>query len=507
MTNYLSKAILALLIGAVIIFSGCKIDAEVFDKINTGVFPKNEEDVKALVSANTYYVFSPYGIFNVAAGYSIASDMVTDHCENTWGWTTLYNSYEANDWHIDGDDRRVYDNVKYISSMMLTIDRIKDVQMDEGLKQRYIAETKCGMGFLAFLLYDLYGPVPIPSLEILKNPMQEQILPRLSEEEMQQFIETNLLEAAAVLPVKYDAANYGRFTRGLATTVLFKLYMLTKQWQKAEETGRKLISSEYGYRLVDDYHSLFTLEGEMNEEVIFSSLAKAGIMENQWHAHILTADYPTPSSKTITKWGGYKIAWPFYETYEANDKRREKIIAEYTGTEGVKHSRFLDRDNGSQGILYKGAIPLKYGFDGVVGEKSEIDMPVYRYADVLTLLSEAIVRNSNTVTSESLGYLNMVRNRAGLKSYTMSDVGDVTTFLERLLLERGHEFYMEGVRRQDLIRHGKFIEFAIAKAQFAGQSTAKIATMVDGRYKYERLPIPTKIINEGKGVIKQNPGY
>ncbi|MCD7938332.1 MAG: RagB/SusD family nutrient uptake outer membrane protein [Tannerellaceae bacterium] len=486
---------------------GCKIESEIYDKINPGVFPQNEEDVKALVSSSTYHVFSPWRIFAIATGYTIVSDIVTDHVENTWGWTTLYNSYEANDWHIDGDDRRNYDYISYLSAMTLCIDRIKDVGIHEELLERYIAEVKCGMGFLSFLLYDLYGPIPIPDLEILKDPLNEQILPRLSEEEMQQYIETHLLEAAEVLPYKYDAANYGRFTKGLANTLLLKFYMLTRQWDKAEAVGRELTRAEYGYELVPDYHSLFTLEGEINSETIFSSIAKAGVMEGQWHAHVLTADFPTPGDKTITKWGGYKITWPFYESYEANDKRKEKIYGEYTGTEGVEHSRLLDRDSGTQGLLYRGAVPVKYGFDGVVGEKCEIDMPIYRYADVITLLAEAIVRNGNQVTTEALNYLNQVRNRAGLPSYTFNEVNNVETFLDKILLERGHEFYLEGVRRQDLIRHGKFIEYAIQKAEFAGEPTAKIATQVDGVYKYERFPIPTKVIAEGKGIIKQNPGF
>ena len=76
-----------------------------------------------------------------------------------------------------------------------------------------------------------------------------------------------------------------------------------------------------------------------------------------------------------------------------------------------------------------------------------------------------------------------------------------------MLQERGHEFYFEGVRRQDLIRHGKFIDAAIEKAQFAGKSIEKIATKVDGKYKYELFPLPLKIITEGQGIVKQNPGY
>ena len=86
----------------------------------------------------------------------------------------------------------------------------------------------------------------------------------------------------------------------------------------------------------------------------------------------------------------------------------------------------------------------------------------------------------------------------------------MTVFLDKLLEERGHEFYYEGIRRSDLIRHGKFIEAAQSKAEWAGQTQDainKIATFVDGRYKYERFPIPTSVINEGKGIITQNPGF
>ncbi len=37
---------------------------------------------------------------------------------------------------------------------------------------------------------------------------------------------------------------------------------MTKQWDEAEKIGRELTKSEYGYKLVDDYHSLFSLSGE-----------------------------------------------------------------------------------------------------------------------------------------------------------------------------------------------------------------------------------------------------
>ena len=66
---------------------------------------------------------------------------------------------------------------------------------------------------------------------------------------------------------------------------------------------------------------------------------------------------------------------------------------------------------------------------------------------------------------------------------------------------------MEGVRRQDLIRHDKFIEKALEKAREYGYSTAKIETKENGQYKYLLFPIPQNILTEGQGKIEQNPGY
>ena len=448
----MKKTIYTAIATLLFLISSCTL--EVYNKINPGMFPQNAEDVNALVNSSAYYVFSPWGIFEVAAGYVTTSEMVTDYVENTWGWTTVYNSYEANDWHIDGDYRRVYDYSQYLASMTLTMDRIKDVNMDETLKARYMAELKCGRGFLAFLMYDMYGPIPIADLETLQKPEAEIVIPRLSEEAMREYIVSNLKDAANVLPYKYEDTNYGRFTKGLANTLLLKFYMMTKQWDEAEKIGRELTKPEYGYKLVDDYNSLFSLSGEKNSEVIFSCVAEAGVMEQKWFAHVLTSDYPLPAGMSVTAWGGFKISWPAYESYDPKDKRRERIIGEYTGTEGVHHS------------------------------------------------------NGNSITQEAIGLLNQVRvTHGGLKAYQLSDFSSVEDFLDKLLEERGHEFYFEGVRRQDLIRHGKFIEAALAKARFAGQPTGKIETKVDGQYKYEKFPLPTHLITEGQGIIIQNPGY
>lgn len=135
-----------------------------------------------------------------------------------------------------------------------------------------------------------------------------------------------------------------------------------------------------------------------------------------------------------------------------------------------------------------------------MGQNSETDYIIYRYADVLTLYAEAIVRNGNAITEEALGYLNQVRTRAGLEAYKMNDFTGPRDFLDKLLMERAHEFVFEGIRRQDLIRDGSYVEAMKKKAQYAGKTTL-------ANEHYLRIPLPQYVINEGQGKIEQNPGY
>ena len=321
---------------------------------------------------------------------------------------------------------------------------------------------------------------------------------------MQTYIETELTEASKILPANYKKGdkNYGRFTAGLAHTVLLKLYMLTKQWDKAEAEGRELMKPEYGFELVPEYKDIFTLANEKNPEIIWACQCAKGYQEHKWQPHVLPNDYNfTPYLDKMTKWNGYKISWSFMHTFDPEDKRLLTIASEYTSKDGVVHNEKNDSQDPSA-QLYLGAVPLKYEFDpDCTGEDSQIDWIIYRYADVLTLTAEAIVRNKNAVTKEAVDLLNEVRTRSlPGKGYSLQDLNSVDKFLKAVLDERGWELYFEGNRRQDLIRYGIFVETIKKKAQSMGKQT-----LVDENR--HRFPIPQSIIDEGKGVIEQNPGY
>ena len=96
-----------------------------------------------------------------------------------------------------------------------------------------------------------------------------------------------------------------------------------------------------------------------------------------------------------------------------------------------------------------------------------------------------------------MGYVNTIRERAKLKALKLEDVNTQEKFIDQILTERSHEFWCEnGQYRADLIRHDKFVQRAIAVTQ----------TPYANKYK-ELYPLPLSVITDGKGQVKQNPGY
>lgn len=121
------------------------------------------------------------------------------------------------------------------------------------------------------------------------------------------------------------------------------------------------------------------------------------------------------------------------------------------------------------------------------------DVPVFRYADVLLMKAEAILRGATATdgdTPESL--INQIRD------YVNAPHIEVTATLDDLLDERAREFADEAWRRNDLIRFGMFEN----DWGFRGQIYPAGLTE-----KFRRIfPIPTDVLNVNTN-WKQNPGY
>lgn len=460
-----------------------------YSEINPGIFPKTLEDLQAMVNACYYPLRGAWsdGIFSTSErGVMYLADATTEILFGKYGdqnTASLHNFRPT-----DVGFTRYYDDFyNKISLMTLTIDAIQNSTINEELKKKPIAEVRCARGLLAYTLYDLYGPLVIAPLEVLKQPLKEQPLARLTNEEMVKFIQDDLEAAAIDLPAPADA-EYGRFSKALAKMINIRLQLHEKNWEKVNQLCDEIMAYNY-FDLSSDYKSMWDLEGAKgNHEIIWAIPCDyAGTSENQWQLMVLPADFaPKGGFGTITS------TWWFYDRFEEDDKRKEMMITEYTSTNGVTYNR-----SSPGAILDKGPIPLKIAQDAdrTTG-LTTVDIVMYRYADVLLSKAEALA-NMGAPTQEAMDLVNEVRNRAGLDDKQLADYASLNAFNDLILLERSHEFWCEnGQYRADLIRHNKFI----SRIQEVNGNTFTGPNKVV-------YPFSLNAVSEGKGEFIQNPGY
>lgn len=120
------------------------------------------------------------------------------------------------------------------------------------------------------------------------------------------------------------------------------------------------------------------------------------------------------------------------------------------------------------------------------------DVPIFRYADILLMKAEAILRGANATNGQTPQTLvNQIR------TYVNAPAINTAPTLEDILDERAREFADESWRRNDLIRYGKFEDnWGFRSLYPAGMSE-----------KFRRIfPVPTTVLNVNTHWT-QNRGY
>jgi starch-binding outer membrane protein, SusD/RagB family len=460
-----------------------------YSEINPNIFPKSAADLEAMVNASYYPLRGAWfdGVFSTSErGVMFLSDATTEILDGKYGdqlLASLHNYRPA-----DQLFTRYYDDFyNKISRMTITIDLIDRSTVSDDLKRKAIAEVRCARGLLAYTLFDLYGPIVIAPLEVLKNPLQENPLARLTNEEMVKYIEDDLVAAANDLPMP-ATAEYGRFNKALAKMINIRLQLHEKKWDKVKTLADEIIAYNT-YSLDASYKGMWDLEGAKNSHEVLWAIPcdYAGTSENQWQLMVLPPNFAPKGG-----FGTISSTWWFYDRFEANDKRKEMMITEFTGTDGITYNRASPGN-----ILDRGPLPLKMNQDADrTSGLTTVDIIIYRYADVLLSKAEAIA-NGGSPTAEAMELVNVVRRRAGLSDKKLSDYSSLAAFNDLMLLERSHEFWCEnGQYRADLIRHGKFVSRCqeVKQSSFTGPN--KVV-----------YPFSLRAVSEGKGKFIQNPGY
>jgi starch-binding outer membrane protein, SusD/RagB family len=357
----------------------------------------------------------------------------------------------------------------------------RNPELSEAEKAQVMAEARFIRGLAYQFLYGWFGPVPLID-KTFTNATADFNIPRSTEETMVRFITEELTQAAGALPIKQP--QFGRATKGAALASLTKFYLQNKNWEAAAATAKQVIELKE-YKLWNDYTTLFSLANEGNAEMIFGfPCLNIDGNGNVWVANALPPLYPVEILNTATQ---VCVPVAFYNSFDKSDKRRSLMIASYTNKQGV----FIDL---TTGVEFRNPRSLKYPIDEKADQRTGgQDIILYRYADILLARAEALVMSSNAVNEEALNLLNQVRVRAGLQAYSMGDVSGTAVFIDKLLQERAWEFYSEGKRREDLIRHDRFVQNARNRGKNAQP------------YHF-RLPIPQREIDANPKLV-QNQGY
>lgn len=386
---------------------------------------------------------------------------------NTWNW--LYNSiFKAN----------------------LAVEQLETAEADESK----IAEAKVLRAFFYYLLMDDFGDIPFYT----ENTVTVDQIPQATRDQVFQFVVEELENNVEKLSATKGGEYYGRFNQWAGYTLLAKVYLNaevytgTPRWEESLAACNKVMeggfslhpgaanaSSPLGYQ----YYELF---GDMlpGDETILAMYAKANTVSRNVYA---VRSLNGPHAQELfgySGWNGTIVPSAYYENYSNADIRKAQfLIGQQPG--GVNYSPEVesldnpgaDRNAGVRNIKFYPVAPMD-------GGGASNDFPIYRYADVLLMKAECLVRLGNASDAKSL--VDAVRQRAGLAAL------NAVPTLDDIYRERTLELNWEGHRRQDMIRFGTFLQ----PNEFRGESD-------DFR---KIFPIPTAAL-DANPLLKQNPGY
>lgn len=190
---------------------------------NLDTYFKSQDEVDSYVGGCYYQIAKGGGWWQIYNTW-LLSDMTTD---DLWdGNTTQDDGYQdISHFMPNGQNSGILQNfwgARYqgITSCNLGLERIPTAPMDETLREQRVAEVRFLRAFFYFDLVRNFGGVPL----VLEYAQSVDGMERSTEEACYEFIESELTEAAKVLPQRsqYSDADMGRATRGAALGILGK---------------------------------------------------------------------------------------------------------------------------------------------------------------------------------------------------------------------------------------------------------------------------------------------
>lgn len=394
----------------------------------------------------------------------------------------------------------------------------------------YISEIRAFRAMYYYYLLDMYARVPL----VTSSTMAMEDVVQSERSKVFEFVKKELEESVADLSDTHSNLTgeyYGRVTKPVAYFLLAKLALNAEvyaddNWTDGTRPSGKTIMftvdgaqknaweatvaycdkiTALGYTLAPSFATNFSLKNETSPENIYTIPMDPTLYKNEFYNLIRSRHYSHGNAYGQGGWNGASATKEALDAfgYGSKDQDPRFDITYYAGqvegpnglikTDDGKVLEYLPSEialNLSKKPAEKtaGARMKKYELDATAandGKNQSNDIVLFRYADVLLMKSEALVRNGQDGTAE----FNLVRKRAGAKT-------DMKATLDNLLSERLREFAWEGLRRQDMIRFGTFTKSYTDRPQLAGESSGFTTV----------FPIHEDVLNLN-GKLTQNHGY
>lgn len=374
------------------------------------------------------------------------------------------------------------------------LERIPDIEMNEGLKARLLGEAKFIRAWFHYNLVTVFGNVPV--VDRVLSPSEYDIA-QSTPEEAWVLIENDLTDAAAVLPVKsgYPAEDLGRATKGAALALLAKSHLYQGDYAAAKIATAQIITSGE-YQLVPDYGSIFTTEGENGAESVFEIQYMNASGGNWGRNNANEGTFSNVFQRARGQFEGFGFNIPTQDLVDAfivdgiEDPRLQHTVFRVGETMGDRGVFTKDATGGQVHDYYTRKAFNKKSEEAPFGDAAPnggSNDRVIRYSDVLLMHAEAANQTGDDAAARTA--LNEVRSRVGLDPVEAGG----SSLLDAIYKERRVELAMEGHRFFDLVRTGR------AAAEL-GPLGFKVGVN-------EIQPIPQFEITKSNGVYSQNPGY
>jgi hypothetical protein len=383
------------------------------------------------------------------------------------------------------------------------IKKMSDTSIQFAEKGKIISEIRVLRAFYYFCAMDAWGNIPFST-----DPDDKSYPPQKDRAFIFDFIISEIEDSKDDLDDIPSSANYGRTTQGAAYTLLAKIYLNAEEWvgtpmyDKAEEACLRVIESGK-YHIENDYKKNFEVVNETSRENIFV-IPYDNVYTQTDHSSfvifMMALDAVNAEKFNIpaTVWNGFVCQPDFFELYDTADVRLAAtwLYGQQYNSSGQPVSGYIINGVFDEAKYLSGRAQTDgaklwkwtYQPDVLTSDQQGMsnDYAVFRYADVLYMYAEALIRQGKGVSAAiNLADFALIRTRAGLQPFSTLDE-------ETLLKERGIELAWEGWRRQDLIRFGRWGDKWWAKPS---SSPAK-----------KLYPLPTRRIRVNPNLV-QNPGY